>query len=292
MIIAPGYRVGRLTVESDSGERKNGYVVWNCTCDCGNEMKVDRRTLLRGTVRDCGCVTKLRPGQRDITGERFGMLTARYCTGKKDRGGSYLWHCSCDCGGEVDASLHKLQSGDRKSCGSLSRPAVRDFVGRRFGRLTVKEYAGKEAGMYRWRCVCDCGRETVVGQTLLLSGKTKSCGCIRQDVMRQNLKLTDGTSVTILKRNRTQLTRTNTSGKAGVYYNKAAGCWIAQLGFKGKRIYLGSYQEKQDAVRARDRAEEEVDDFLAAYEEETLHAKSVERINIKTSLIEKMEGKS
>ena len=59
----------------------------------------------------------------------------------------------------------------------MSHPPLKDYVGRRFGMLTVLAYDGKRDGMHRWRCQCDCGRETVVGQTLLQNGKTKSCGC-------------------------------------------------------------------------------------------------------------------
>lgn len=125
--IGPGYRVGHLTVTNDSGERKNTYVVWNCVCDCGNTIRVDSRTLKRGSMKDCGCITKIRPGQRDIAGQRFGMLTTQYCTGRKDKNGAYYWHCICDCGGEVDASLHQLQAGYRRSCGCLARPAIRNF---------------------------------------------------------------------------------------------------------------------------------------------------------------------
>lgn len=165
--IEPGFRVGQLTVKSDSGERKNGYIVWNCVCDCGNTIQLDKRTLQRGTVTDCGCITKIRPGQRDVTGVKFGMLTAQYCTGKKDKSGAYYWHCTCDCGGEVDASLHQLQAGYRRSCGCLARPALKDFIGKRFGKLVVTGYAGKENGVHRWTCRCDCGNETVVRQSLL-----------------------------------------------------------------------------------------------------------------------------
>ena len=91
--IEQGCRIGHLTVANDSGERKNGYIVWNCVCDCGNTIRVDKRTLQRGTITDCGCITKIRPGQRDATGQRFGLLTAQYCTGKKDKNGAYYWHC-------------------------------------------------------------------------------------------------------------------------------------------------------------------------------------------------------
>ena len=47
--------------------------------------------------------------------------------------------------------------------------------------------------MHRWRCRCDCGNETIVGQTPLQSGKTKSCGCLQSETYRDNLKLVDGT---------------------------------------------------------------------------------------------------
>ena len=69
--IAVGFRVGMLTVEKRTAEKKNGYSIWLCRCDCGGEIKLDTRCLQRGTVRDCGCVTKVKPGTTDITGMRF-----------------------------------------------------------------------------------------------------------------------------------------------------------------------------------------------------------------------------
>lgn len=279
--IAPGSRVGMLTVESDSGLRKNGYIVWRCRCDCGNTIDVDMRTLRRGTVLDCGCVTKIKPGQRDVTNQRFGMLTAQYCTGRKDKSGSYYWHCLCDCGGEVDASLHQLQAGYRKSCGCLSHPPLKDLVGRRFGKLKVIAYAGKRSGMHRWKCLCDCGNETVVGQTLLLSGKTRSCGCVRAKMYKDNLKLVDGTSVTILERVHGSPNAANASGYTGVYLNRKCNKWCAQIGFRGKTYYLGSYDKIEDAVKARKRGEEMHEEFIDWYYQEYLPAQEPDRPTLK-----------
>lgn len=259
-----GRRYGKLTVAGPTLERKNGYIVWLCRCDCGGEILLDTRCLQRGTVTDCGCVSKVRPGQRDITGLRFGRLTAVEPTGETVRG-SAVWLCRCDCGGEVHAPLHQLTAGYRKSCGCLGHPARKDYVGRRFGRLTVVAYAGKRDGMHRWRCLCDCGRETVVGQTLLQNGKTKSCGCLQSEVYRDNLKLIGGTSVTMLEATKKRLIASNTSGCTGVYLNKRSGRWATQITFRGKTYYLGSYADKEDAVRARKRGEEMHEDFLAWY---------------------------
>jgi hypothetical protein len=53
-----------------------------------------------------------------------------------------------------------------------------NLVGLRFGKLLVREIAGKtNQGIYRWLCVCDCGNLTVVRVTGLTSSNTKSCGC-------------------------------------------------------------------------------------------------------------------
>ena len=260
-----GFRRGKLTVIERTGEHKSRYSVWRCRCDCGGEILLDTRCLQRGTVTDCGCSTVVRPGQRDITGQRFGRLTALRPTGQLDRSGGLLWHCRCDCGGEIDVPLHQLTAGYRKSCGCLSHPPRKDYAGKRFGMLTVLDYAGKKNGMHRWRCRCDCGQETVVGQTLLQSGKTKSCGCLQRQMYAENLKLIDGTSVTLLEGSRKRLLSSNTSGYTGVYQTKANGKWAAQITFKGKTYYLGSYDRKEDAVKARKRGEEMHAAFLEWY---------------------------
>lgn len=110
----------------------------------------------------------------------------------------------------------QLTKGYKKSCGCMSHPPLKDFVSRRFGMLTVLEYAGKRDGMHRWRCQCDCGQETVVGQTLWQSGKTKSCGCLQRQVYAENLRLVDGTSVTILEAFRKRVVSSNSSGYKGL----------------------------------------------------------------------------
>ncbi len=266
-----GTRVGQLTVVEPTEEKRSRYTVWRCRCDCGGEILLDTRCLKRGTIKDCGCRTVVRPGQRDITGQRFGQLTALSPTEERGSRGSVIWRCRCDCGREVQVELGQLTAGYRKSCGCLSRPPRKDFIGRRFGRLTVTGYEGKRAGMHQWRCRCDCGQETVVGQTLLQSKKTKSCGCLQATVYRENLRLTEGTSITMLRAVKSgRLMKSNTSGYNGVYFNKKRGMWVAQITFQGKTRYLGSFHQLMDAVKARQRGEEIYDQFLERFEEEAL----------------------
>lgn len=51
--------------------------------------------------------------------------------------------------------------------------------------------------------------------------------------------------------------KNNTSGITGVYFNKYHNCWIAEISVNKKRITIGRYQDKNDAIRARLMAEME-----------------------------------
>ena len=61
----------------------------------------------------------------------------------------------------------------------------------------------------------------------------------------------------------------NTSGVKGVCYNKRSKKWIAQIVFKGHSYFLGGYEKKEDAIKARKTAEKEkFGNFLEWYEKE------------------------
>jgi hypothetical protein len=59
-------------------------------------------------------------------------------------------------------------------------PAIQ-LARRRFGRLRVLSLSPSRglAGQRIWRCVCDCGRKIAVRGQSLLSGRSRSCGCLR-----------------------------------------------------------------------------------------------------------------
>ncbi len=57
----------------------------------------------------------------------------------------------------------------------------KDLTGQRFGRLTVIEYSHTHGKRAYWKCRCDCGNYSVAMGKNLLSGKTKSCGCLMRE---------------------------------------------------------------------------------------------------------------
>lgn len=59
-----------------------------------------------------------------------------------------------------------------------------DLDGRAFGRLTVTARAlADRHGRARWACRCSCGSETVIAASALTSGHTRSCGCLRREMV-------------------------------------------------------------------------------------------------------------
>lgn len=68
------------------------------------------------------------------------------------------------------------------------KPWFEDLVGRRFGRLTVVANEGllcKTSNHRYWRCECSCGSGifTIVQGSGLKNGTTKSCGCLKREIM-------------------------------------------------------------------------------------------------------------
>lgn len=53
-----GHRFGRLTAMSESGRHKNGRVLWECLCDCGNTVNIASNNLHGGNSKSCGCLKK------------------------------------------------------------------------------------------------------------------------------------------------------------------------------------------------------------------------------------------
>lgn len=99
-----------------------------------------------------------------------------------------------------------------------------------------------------------------------MRGNVKSCGCLKQEIQSQipdRLHRVDGTCVEFLANRKYR--SDNTSGFRGVFRNKN-GHFRVSIGFKNQRFYLGTYQNYEDAVAARLRAEEQIyHPFVEAY---------------------------
>ena len=176
-----GKKFGRLTAIRPTGDRREDSVIWECLCDCGNTKFVPVRQLTSGITQSCGCFHKEQIS-KDLTGQKFGLLTAIRPTDER-RAKSIVWECLCDCGNTKFVPTRQLMSGITKSCGCLRRKeqVSKDLTGQKFGLLTaVRPTEERRGDSVVWECLCDCGNTKFVPTKQLMSGITKSCGCLRR----------------------------------------------------------------------------------------------------------------
>lgn len=181
-----GQKIGEWQVIGIHSPRLNnhGEVLWDCVCPiCGDIVTRTYYTLKKKPSKGCAAC-----GHKstiiDITGQRFGRLTAIRYVGS-NKGQCSIWECQCDCGNVVNVSKNCLTTGGTRSCGCLNREQLvspkKDLSGEQFGYLKVIKYTGtnsKNNGS-NWLCLCEnCGAEVVIAQHSLMGGQM-SCGCIK-----------------------------------------------------------------------------------------------------------------
>ncbi len=260
-----GETFGKLTVLEKTNERDGRYIVWNCRCVCGNEIRVSSKKLQRGTLTSCGCdgrkARKRGAPLIDLTGQRFGdLVVIRRAESVK---GKTMWLCRCDCGKEKVVAKQLLTSGIVTDCGCKKKERqhkkIKDLAGKRFGRLIAIEPTERRdsKGSVFWKCRCDCGNETEVDENSLTSGNTVSCGCRKSEVqgrIQEALTFVDGTCIDHLRSRKAR--SDNKSGFRGVY--KIGEKYRVNIGFQKKRYYLGTYDNFEEAVAVRLQAEKEL----------------------------------
>lgn len=59
----------------------------------------------------------------------------------------------------------------------------KNLLQKRFGKLTAEKYLYTDKSRSAvWLCKCDCGNEVQVKGSCLISGHTKSCGCLQKEI--------------------------------------------------------------------------------------------------------------
>ncbi len=62
----------------------------------------------------------------------------------------------------------------------------RILPGEKYERWTVIKFVERQKTMYLWLCKCQCGTEKIVGAAGLRQGKSRSCGCLRNDLRKHD----------------------------------------------------------------------------------------------------------
>jgi hypothetical protein len=123
----------------------------------------------------------------DRHGQRVGAFTLMHVADRNEKG-ELRWLCICNCGAKVKIFTSNLAKKNRNGCcwNCLVRPMKRgvDLSGRRFGKLVVVKDAGVRR-IRKFECRCDCGNACVIARDKLVTGHTKSCGCLILEVARK-----------------------------------------------------------------------------------------------------------
>ena len=123
-----GQVFGELTVLKKVESPEGTGTWWLCRCACGGECTVQSSLLTGGRKRHCGSQLHARNyAFVDVTGKRFGRLTALYPLQDKRARSSRIWHCRCDCGNEVDVAYNSLMYSNQVSCGCSKREHVQEL---------------------------------------------------------------------------------------------------------------------------------------------------------------------
>ena len=196
-----GQRFGKLLVIKEAerpATSHNKHIYWECQCDCGNIYVCDGTNLRSGKTTQCwDCAHKATGEKRrkDIVGKTFGLLTVDSVDyGIEQENGRQRTYCNCTCicGNKTYTLLDTLLRPELHSCGcgrKITADALsREIVGQKFNRLTViEEY--KECTPREVLCECECGNQVRLLKTAVMSGHTKSCGCLQSEATsKANLK--------------------------------------------------------------------------------------------------------
>ena len=126
-----------------------------------------------------------------------------------------------------------------------------DLTGQRFGRLTVIERSEKTAkgcSVY-WKCICDCGNETIVSGNNLKGMKVKSCGCLSKELLEgRNRKMIE------IRVNNPEARKNNLStGIKNICYQPKQGsaCYVVGIMRKNNKYYQ-SFTTLKEAERAKE----------------------------------------
>ena len=122
----------------------------------------------------------------------------------------------------------------------------KDFVGQKYGRLVIlskPERVGKTSN-YMMKCLCDCGVIRDFRRGDVVSGKSKSCGCLNQDTLVERIT-THGKSKTFEYRCWFEMeARCRYKNREGYEYYGAKGItvdptWRGSEGFSNFLTHIG-----------------------------------------------------
>lgn len=223
--------------------------------------------------------------KQNLIGKRFGKLIVLEEYGK-DKWGSTIWKCKCDCGNYNYVATKNLNAGVTKSCGcgSIETRFQRkiDFSSNEYDLSSydygvclikgikvlfdkedydlIKDYIWNVAKNNYVKSNCKTNGE-ILDKTVRMHILITHSDPKKYDVDHKNHIITDNrkSNLRIVLHNEnlmnTKLYSNNTTGVKGVYWDKSRKKWMACITAYKKTYHLGRFDKFEDAVKARKDAE-------------------------------------
>lgn len=223
----------RVVSLNEKEQVKSSNSIWNVECiKCGytttqssSHLKIYKRK------QQSGCLYCKMPNE-DLTGQIFATtkvlgVDVEYTKKKKDtlQNKETYWLCECiKCHYKFTRSEHSLKEIGNRNLGFCKMCPKVDLTGKKFGRWTVLEWAGRQkikrsdrsnATRSMWRCECECGEIRDVQEMGLLQGTSTSCGCYQRENAKSYARDIAKKYLTQRKENIYDL-----SGEYGICYNE------------------------------------------------------------------------
>lgn len=213
--------------------------------------------------------------ERDLRGERFGTLTVIREHTERSKHNQRLWVCHCDCGNKTVVLQHSLVTGNTKRCAKHPKNEWRDCGEYVELDVSTKKHPNtftkiskedlwkclefeKAGSRLRWIChdnhygkwskyVCATDRKTHLHRWLLgLADPSLIVDHLNGDGLdnrRENLRICTRAENNKNMRKR----RDNSSGCAGVHFEKSSGLYYAKIQVGGKSHFLGRFDRLDQA---------------------------------------------
>ena len=192
-------------------------------------------------------------------GNRYGAWTV-LALSDAEHPGKVL--CRCDCGTVRWLFRSPLRCGRTKSCGCHTGAQYIDYglhAGDKVGYWTILKQKGDH-----FYCRCECDTERWIQVSILLQGRSLSCGCHRLDKQDYTATLDSGRKLIAQVQRESLSTKYAGFGRKG---NRNSGTGVTGVskfkdGYRAyitvdrKQIHLGYFLDMADAVAARKAAEE------------------------------------
>ena len=265
-----GQTFGRLTVikrdiERDMNRKTSGNAHWLCKCSCGNPIlsSVTGYQLKTMGTRSCGCL------QSEITAERNKIYSPKLNK-------TYLYKNN-----EINDEGDYIKVWDEAGVNSfMVDKEDYEFISQWYWRKTPPRRNGETEGYWVTNAKkkdIEAGYPTSLRLHQMIAerkyGKYDKNELMpdhlsrdHDDNRRKNIVLKPN----IENSHNRGLSSRNKSGKTGVYFNQYRNKWIAIITNNYQQIYLGAYNNYDDAVEVRKEAENKYgftcDDVIGAYD--------------------------